>query len=200
MLRLSFAVPVMAGSAKSSRRAELPRYWSAALQEAPLAAFIPWSSLVDERTVMTRGGDLLCCWRLEGIAFETAGPGFIADCHESACNVLRTLGGGDFVVWTHLVRRPITQSLPAPCEPRFAVELDTTYQAGLADRPMMPTELYATLLFRRRAGLAFSPIGTGIHDIRGVRAAQNAALAELGEKAAVFAGGMREFRPGTVHL
>ncbi|HYA59573.1 MAG TPA: hypothetical protein VED85_04360, partial [Burkholderiaceae bacterium] len=69
-----------------------PRYWSAARKEAVLAAFLPWSSLVDERTVLTRGGDYLRTWRLDGIAFETASSKYILDCHESACNVIRSLG------------------------------------------------------------------------------------------------------------
>jgi len=129
-------------------RAEEPRHWSAALRETTLSSFIPWSSLVDERTVLTRGGDYFRCWRLDGIAFETAGARYIADCHESACNVLRTLGGGNFGLCTHVVHRKVSEGLPAPCEPRFAVELDAAYQARLAGRPMMATELYATLLYR----------------------------------------------------
>jgi type IV secretion system protein VirB4 len=165
------------------------------MKETPLAAFLPWSSVVDDRTVMSRGGDFLRCWRLEGIAFETAGPRYIADCHESACNVLRTLGGGDFVVWTHLVRRRVTQLLPAPCEPMFAVELDAAYQGRVAARPMMATELYVTLMLRPRHGIAGGRILAGSSNVREIRAAQDAALGELGEKGAIFAGGMREFRP-----
>jgi type IV secretion system protein VirB4 len=189
----------MRGGAEAARSGAstvaTPRYWSAALTEAPLSSFIPWSSLIDERTVFTRGGDFLRSWRLDGIAFETAGAKYIADCHESACNVLRTLGGGNFVLWTHAVHRQVRQSLPAPRGPRFAVDLDEQYQARIMARPMMATELYATLLFRPYTGNAARAFATVRRTIRQVRAAQEAALAELGEKGAIFEGGLRQFRP-----
>jgi type IV secretion system protein VirB4 len=175
--------------------APAPRYWSAALKEAPLGAFLPWSSLIDERTVLTRGGDFLRSWRLEGIAFETAGARTIADCHESVCNVLRTLGGGNFVLWTHVVHRRVTQSLPAPSAPAFAVDLDAQYQARILAQPMTAIELYATLLYRPYTGLAARALASGRRTIREVRAAQEAGLAELAEKGAIFEGGLRAFGP-----
>jgi len=185
----------MPGGADSSGLVAAPRYWSAAPKEAPLACLIPWSSLIDERTVLTRGGDFLRCWRLDGIAFETAGAGYITDCHESACNVLRALGGGNFCIYTHVVHRAVTQSLPAPAGPRFAVELDARYQASILSKPMMATELYATLLYRPYAGRAVGTFASARRTIKEVRAAQVAALCELGEKSAIFQGGMRAFAP-----
>lgn len=184
-----------ADAAAAAAPGAAPRYWSAALQEAALASFIPWSSLVDERTVLTRGGDYLRCWRLEGIAFETAGARTIADCHESACNVLRTLGGGNFVLWTHVVHRRVAESLPAPSEPGFARDLDSQYQARILARPMMATELFVTLLYRPDADRSARAFGRTRRSQRQVRAAQQAALSELAEKGAMFAGGLRPFGP-----
>lgn len=187
----------MPGGAKAQvdRGGAVPRHWSAAPRETPLAAFVPWSSLIDERTVLTRGGDYLRSWRLEGVAFETAGTHWIGDCHESACNLLRTLGGGDFVVWTHLVHRQVTQSLPAPCEPAFAVALDREYQARLLAQPMMATELYLTLLYRPYAGRGTRALAGARKTLAAVRAAQEASLAELAEKSAMLEGALRAFGP-----
>ncbi|HYA65743.1 MAG TPA: VirB4 family type IV secretion/conjugal transfer ATPase, partial [Burkholderiaceae bacterium] len=172
-----------------------PRYWSAAQREAALCAFIPWSSLVDACTVATRGGDYLRAWRLAGIPFETAGENYILDCHESACNTLRSLSGGHFAVYSHLVRRRVTVSLPSPREPAFAVELDARYQASLTAKPMMATELYLTLLYRpfvAKSARAFSKARKTSDEIR---EAQQVALAELDEKGAILAGGLRAFGP-----
>ena len=172
-----------------------PRYWSAAQSETPLASFLPWSSLIDERTVRTRGGDYLRCWRLEGIAFETAGAKYIANCHESACNVIRALGGGHFVLWSHVVHRRVTEALSSPKAPPFAVNLDAQYQARILQQPMMTTELYVSLLYRPftgRSARAFSRVRRTSEE---VRENQEAALAELEEKSAMLASGLREFRP-----
>ena len=159
-----------------------------------MAAFLPWSSLLDEHTVLTRTGDLLRCWQLEGIAFETASSPFVADCHESLCNTLRTLGGGDFAVWSHLVRRRISESLPAPCEPSFAVELDRRYQGSVAGRAMMATDLYVTLLYRPRSGGSIAGLAGDRGNAQLVRAAQGAAMGELAQKGAMLAAGLRQFR------
>ena len=47
-----------------------PRHWVRAQAENPLARFIPFSSLVSEHDVITRGGDYFRVWRLDGVAFE----------------------------------------------------------------------------------------------------------------------------------
>ena len=69
----------MAGTAESptasrvwpwSTRSPRPRHWARARRENPLARFIPFSSLVSPHDVMTRGGDLLRIWRLDGVPFE----------------------------------------------------------------------------------------------------------------------------------
>ena len=49
-----------------------PRHWARAQAENPLARFIPFSSLVSPHDVITRGGDYLRVWRLDGVAFGGA--------------------------------------------------------------------------------------------------------------------------------
>ena len=50
-----------------------PRHWAQAQAENPLARFVPFSSLVSPNDVITRGGDYLRVWRLDGVAFECVG-------------------------------------------------------------------------------------------------------------------------------
>jgi len=49
-----------------------PRHWTQALKDNPLTRFVPFSSQVSEHDVITRGGDFLRVWRLDGVAFECA--------------------------------------------------------------------------------------------------------------------------------
>ena len=52
--------------ARAGRTAVRPRHWAQALAENPLARFIPFSSLVGQHDVITRGGDYLRVWRHHG--------------------------------------------------------------------------------------------------------------------------------------
>ena len=60
-----------------------PRYWKQAAAENPLARFVPFSSLVSPHDVITRGGDYLRVWRLDGVPFECADENLIAERHEA---------------------------------------------------------------------------------------------------------------------
>ena len=82
-----------------------PRYWARAKTENPLARFVPFSSLVSEHDVITRGGDYLRVWRLDGVPFECADEALIAERHEALCSLLRNLAGGQWAVWTHRLHR-----------------------------------------------------------------------------------------------
>src|SRR6185369_12152600 len=86
------------GAEKSSARANGPCYWREAGAENPLARFVPFSSLVSPYDVITRGGDYLRVWRLEGVPFECADEHTIVERHEALCSLLRNLAGGQFAV------------------------------------------------------------------------------------------------------
>ena len=63
----------------AGRLARKPRHWAYAKAENPLGSFVPFSSLVGTHDVITRGGDYLRIWRLDGVAFECA------DEHRASC-------------------------------------------------------------------------------------------------------------------
>ena len=98
MLGMSRAVrPDANGSAKPRLRSRpSPRYWKQARAENPLARFVPFSSLVSANDVITRGGDYLRVWRLDGVPFECADEHLIAERHEALCSLLRNLAGGQW--------------------------------------------------------------------------------------------------------
>ena len=100
--------------------AHRPRHWAQARAENPLARFVPFSSLVSANDVITRGGDYLRVWRLDGVAFECADEHLIADRHEALCSLLRNLAGGQWAVWTHRLHRVVGDALQNPAAPGFA--------------------------------------------------------------------------------
>src|SRR6187399_3335497 len=104
---------------RSARVGPRPRHWAQALRENPLARFIPFSSLVSPHDVITRGGDYLRVWRLDGVPFECADEHVIAERHEAKCSLLRNLAGGQFALWEHRLHRAIDDSMTLPLAPGF---------------------------------------------------------------------------------
>ncbi|MBL8388618.1 MAG: VirB4 family type IV secretion/conjugal transfer ATPase [Hydrogenophaga sp.] len=140
------------GSRHAKRRPKAvgpqPRHWSQALAENPLTRFVPFSSLLSNHDVITRGGDFLRVWRLDGVAFECADDYLVTERHEALCSLLRNLSGGQWAIWTHRLHRKIQDALTDPAEDGFAKDLSQAYQAHLNQRAMMSNELYLTLVYR----------------------------------------------------
>ena len=123
-------------SAPKCRNITRPRHWARAQSENPLTRFVPFSSLVSPVDVITRGGDYLRVWRLDGVAFECADEHTIAERHEAKCSLLRNLAGGQFAIWEHRLHRPIEDDMAVPAEPGFARDMAQAY-GGLLRKQRM---------------------------------------------------------------
>src|SRR5258708_23002825 len=88
--------------------------WARAESENPLTRFVPFSSLLSPVDVITRGGDYLRVWRLDGVAFECADEHTIAERHEAKCSLLRNLPGGQCAAWEHRRHRAIQHYIGVP--------------------------------------------------------------------------------------
>jgi len=172
-----------------------PRHWHRAQAENPLTRFVPFSSLVSPVDVITRGGDYLRVWRLEGVAFECADETTIAERHEAQCSLLRNLAGGQFAVWGHRLHRAVVDDLALPGNPGFARDLAQAYGGLLRNEPMMSNELYLTLVYRPTA----SAVGRAFQSTRRTRQdianAQAEALRVMDEKTALVQRVLRAFDP-----
>ena len=177
-------------------RAARPRHWARAQVENSLSGFVPFSSLVSSVDVITRGGDYLRVWRLDGVAFECADEHTIAERHEAMCSLLRNLAGGQFAVWEHRLHRAVTDDLSVPPEPGFARDLAQAYGRRLRERPMMSNELYLTLVYRP----TLSAVGRAFQSTRRTRQdiarSQADAIRVMDEKSALVERVLRGFGPG----
>jgi hypothetical protein len=189
----------VAGQAPSTpgrkQPAAKPRHWASAQAENPLSRFVPFSSLVSPQDVITRGGDYLRVWRLDGVPFECADEPVIAERHEAMCSLLRNLAGGQFAVWTHRLHQRVEDTLSTPPEAGFAQDLARAYATSLHGRRMMSNELYLTLVYRpmgSRIGRALQPNRRSPEDIaRG----QADALRVMAEKTSLVERVLRGFGP-----
>ena len=183
------------------RRNAEPRHWARAQSENPLARFVPFSSLVSPVDVITRGGDYLRVWRLDGVAFECADEHTIAERHEAKCSLLRNLAGGQFAVWEHRLHRAIEDDMAVPAEPGFARDVAQAYGSLLHRQRMMSNELYMTLVYRPTASSVGRAFQSTRRTRRDIAKAQEDAMRVMDEKSALIQRVLRGFDPqllGTV--
>jgi type IV secretion system protein VirB4 len=172
-----------------------PRYWKQARAENPLARFVPFSSLVSEHDVITRGGDYLRVWRLDGVPFECADEHLIAERHEALCSLLRNLAGGQWAVWTHRLHRVVSDALQHPHDEGFARDLSIAYQARLARHRMMSNELFLTLVYRPNVSRVSRALQSTKRSRDAIAAAQTDALRVMEERSALVSRVLRGFGP-----
>jgi type IV secretion system protein VirB4 len=172
-----------------------PRHWAQALKENPLTRFVPFSSLVSEHDVITRGGDFMRVWRLDGVAFECADEHLIAERHEAQCSLLRNLAGGQWAVWTHRLHQKIQDQLEDPPQAGFARDLSQAYQARLGTHAMMSNELYLTLVYRPNASRLSRALQSTQRSKTAIAAAHAEALRVMEERTAFVHRVLRGFGP-----
>jgi type IV secretion system protein VirB4 len=197
MLGMSRAVAPASGKATSATHGPLPmpRYWKHARTENPLARFVPFSSLVSEHDVISRGGDYLRVWRLDGVPFECADEHLIAERHEALCSLLRNLTGGQWAVWTHRLHRVVSDELQHPADTGFARDLSIAYQAQLRSHRMMSNELYLTLVYRPNVSRVSRALQSTQRSREAIAAVQAEALSVMEERSALVARVLRGFGP-----
>jgi type IV secretion system protein VirB4 len=94
-----------------------------AYREVPLADFIPYSTHVSDHVIKTREGDYLRIWRMAGIAFEAADPTDILVRHEGFNQLVRGLVGGHVALWSHRLRRRVSDRITTRYVNRVSEEL-----------------------------------------------------------------------------
>ena len=88
------------------------RVTKAASAQVPASDYIPLGTPVTPHVVkLSRTGDYLAIWQLEGITFETADRAEILLRKEGLHNFIRALGGGSYAVWSHKIRRVVTRTV-----------------------------------------------------------------------------------------
>ena len=182
-------------AARSTASLHRPRYWAQARAENPLTRFIPFSSLVSPHDVITRGGDYLRIWRLDGVAFECADEPQIGERHEALCSLLRNLAGGQWAVWTHRLHRVVSDALQHPADAGFASELSRAYQDKLNAHQMMSNELYLTLVYRPNVSRVSRALQSTQRSRAALAQAQAEALRVMKERSALVDRVLRGFVP-----
>lgn len=177
-----------------------PRYWKEARRDTALGDFVSISSPVTPHDTLTRAGDYLRVWRLDGVPFEAADPSRIAERHDALCNLLRNLPAGQTAVYQHRIQRHVVDRLTDPQEPPFCAAFSCTYQDRLAAEPMLSREIYLTLLYRPHPSKLARGLAKGARTLRSLEDTQRAALEFMAEKGALVERTLRGFGPRLLGL
>lgn len=116
--------------------------------EVGAADMIPITAHVDEFVARTRSGDYVQTLRLAGSSFESADDADINNWHERLNVLWRNIGGPNFALWTHIVRRcdhTYPEGRPAA---GFAQDLDAKYRDKIRGEVLMVNELYLSLVYQ----------------------------------------------------
>ncbi len=116
--------------------------------ERTLADFIPYSCHVSPTTIVTKDGDFLRIWKVDGIAHETSDSEDIQLRMDQLNGLYRSMASNQVAVWTHVVRRKIKDRLESDFDNEFCETLDDKYYDSLTGYRMMANELYFTLVYR----------------------------------------------------
>jgi type IV secretion system protein VirB4 len=128
------------------------RYGAVGHRERSVAAHIPYTRHVDDTTLRTKDGYLLCFIKLEGFCFETADMEEINGKLEGRNTILRSLGSSRFAIYGHMLRRRIEPKLDGDFSEGFAADLNRRYMAQLDQRRMFVNDMYLTIVRRPMRG------------------------------------------------
>jgi type IV secretion system protein VirB4 len=118
-----------------------------AAREEDEGAHLPFSRYLDSGVVITRAGDLLATWGIQGLPFEgLAAPELEA--HLEGLNLLlRSLANGRFAFWIHRLRAASADRLASPPS-AFARQLMDQYYERMAQGALVETRIFLTLVYR----------------------------------------------------
>ena len=129
------------------------KYAQYAKTEKPISSFVPYTRFVDESTLRTKDGYLLQVIKLDGLAFETAETEDLNHYKNVRGNLIHNLSDSRFVLYHHIIRREVHESLDSFFENDFCRQLDQVYGTKLAQKRMFKNEHYISVLRRPTPGI-----------------------------------------------
>lgn len=172
-----------------------PKYWDQAANEAHLADFVAIKAPISAHDSITRFGDYLRVWRLDGVAFEAADHDRVKQHHDAMCNVMVNLPAGRCGVYSHRLQFKEIDRLTDPTEPRFSAEFSRYYQDKQAARPMLTKALYFTLLYRPFTTSMGRRLASASSTREAIASREASAKEFLAEKGAIVERILSDFRP-----
>ncbi|WP_419209757.1 VirB4 family type IV secretion/conjugal transfer ATPase (plasmid) [Photobacterium leiognathi subsp. mandapamensis] len=124
-----------------------PKYFDAINNECALAQFIPYSSHLNDNSLITKDGALVRIFKLEGTSFETKDSDDLTLAHGRLNSLYKGLSENNISLWSHVIRRKINSSMNSQFNDGFSQHFDQCYNAAFGES-IMVNELYLTVVQR----------------------------------------------------
>ncbi|AJE49435.1 type IV secretion system protein VirB4 [Celeribacter baekdonensis] len=127
--------------------------------EKRLSMMLPYVSLVNDRTIRTRGNELMQCIRLEGVNSTTSEDGHLDRIGGLLAGIVAQVGT-EFSFYLHKVSKAVDVTLPPVPGEGFAAAVDKRWHAHLGRASLRDKTLTLTVLKRPEASSRL-PFGLG---------------------------------------
>lgn len=127
--------------------------------EKRLSSMLPYVSLVTDRTIRTRGNELMQCIRLEGVNSTTSEDAHLDRIGGLLAGIVAQVGTG-FSFYLHKVSKAVDVTLPPIPGEGFAAAIDQRWRAHLGRSGLRDKTLTLTVLKRPETGSSL-PFGLG---------------------------------------
>jgi hypothetical protein len=127
-----------------------PAAW--ARREARAGDRLPYAAHLDPHTLRLRDGALMQALAVPGLPFETEDARHLDHMLAVRDVMLRSALDAGFVLYHHVVRRPVSVALSARFPDGFSAALDAAWQDQLAARQLFVNEQFLTLVRRPPRG------------------------------------------------
>jgi type IV secretion system protein VirB4 len=127
--------------------------------EKRLSSMLPYVSLVTDRTIRTRGNELMQCIRLEGVNSTTSEDAHLDRIGSLLAGIVAQVGTG-FSFYLHKVSKAVDVTLPPIPGEGFASALDQRWRAHLGQAGLRDKTLTLSILKRPETGSRL-PFGLG---------------------------------------
>ncbi|WP_047551802.1 VirB4 family type IV secretion/conjugal transfer ATPase [Methylotenera sp. G11] len=116
--------------------------------ELEAAAFIPYSSHVNENTIKLVNGDFLQVIKLQGAAHESADIEDINNWHSQLNGIMRNIASPKVALWSHVVRREFNEYPDGDFHPGFCHDFNEKYRSKMVSGRMLVNEIYLSIIYR----------------------------------------------------
>lgn len=129
------------------KAAEAPEQELLPRSEPSVAEHVPYSHHVTPTIMATKTGEYLSVWKLGGRTFEGISQDELAGWRDELNNMLRGFPNG-FGLYTHLVRRRVSEYPVSEYPDWFSAEYDKSYRRAFDKTPPLVNDLYLTIIVR----------------------------------------------------
>lgn len=161
--------------------------------ERSIARFIPLSSHISDQACITRTGEFISTWKVDGICHETADPGDVQLALDQLNTLYKAIGGKRVAIWAHQVRRQIKDTLKSKFTNDFARDVDKKYFDSFDNYKMMSNELYISLVYRPYANKADRNFSKARQSIERIKDMLREQLVQHNEVCAMLESSMRKY-------